>query len=119
EFADGAFRIHVELCDRPIRVDLVLLPVTRPALVHNIAMLEGPPLHWPVTPRLLATGIATVAGRTHRLDREPSYHDHNWGPFRWGHDISWEWGFALPPDPECPWTLTFVRLTNRGRTNAL
>jgi hypothetical protein len=118
-FHDGAFTITAALADRPIALELRLTPETMPAFVPNIPMLDGPPLHWVVVPRLRVEGHATIAGRDYRLDGAPAYHDHNWGYFRWGHDVSWEWGFVLPRDAAVPWGLTFVRLTNRARTMAL
>ena len=118
-FRDGVFHIAVEAAERPIALELRLEPRTMPAFVQNIHMIEGPPLHWVVVPRLRTTGWLRVAGREHRLDGAPAYHDHNWGHFLWGHDVAWEWGFVLPESERIPWCLTFVRLTNRARTVAL
>ncbi len=119
EFADGRFQISVCLEDRPITLALDLTPLTLPAVVPTVAMLDGPPLHWVVVPRLAANGRLTVGNRAYRLDDAPAYHDHNWGHFYWGNDVSWEWGFVLPEDDAVPWCLTFVRLTNRSRTSTL
>lgn len=118
-FGDGAFEIDAVLRERPIRVRLRLRPVTLPVLVPSVPMIDGPPLHWSVVPRLEVSGTVQTRRRTHRLERALAYHDHNWGHFLWGHDVAWEWGFVLPDDPAVPWTLTFVRLTNRARTVAL
>ncbi len=118
-FEDGSFHISVRLRERPVSLDLRLTPVTEPAYIPSIPMLEGPPLHWTVVPRLLVTGTITVNGRRHELDRAPAYHDHNWGHFYWGHNISWDWSFVLPADPTNPWSLTFLRLTDRIRSVAL
>jgi hypothetical protein len=118
-FRDGAFEIAVALRERPIALELRLVPLAMPAFVPNIAMLEGPPLHWVVVPRLGVEGALVAGGRAYALDGTLAYHDHNWGHFLWGHDVSWEWGFVLPDDPATPWGLTFVRLTNRARTTAL
>ncbi|MBI4516545.1 MAG: hypothetical protein HY699_12105 [Deltaproteobacteria bacterium] len=118
-FHDGRFLIAVALRERPITVELALAPVTQPAYVPSIPMLDGPPLNWVVVPRLQVRGVVTVAGRRYQLDGAPAYHDHNWGHFLWGHDVSWEWGFVLPESETVPWCLTFVRLTDRARTRAL
>lgn len=118
EFRDGVFWIEATLQEVPISVSLRLEPQTKPVFVPSTPMREGPPLHWLVVPRLRAHGTLTIAGRTHDLDGAPAYHDHNWGHFLWGHDLSWEWGFVLPEDTEVPWCLTFVRLTDRARTTA-
>src|SRR5262249_36705713 len=118
-FRDGAYHLHAALRGRPITLELVARPVVWPALAPNIPLPDGPPLHWVVVPRLVATGRGTVAGRTHAFTDVLAYHDHNWGHFLWGQDMSWEWGFALPSDATVPWSLVFVRLTNRARTHAL
>jgi len=118
-FDGGRFQIAVALRERPVSLDLELTPVTYPAHIPSIPMLEGPPLHWTVVPRLLANGTLTVGGRTHTFRDEPAYHDHNWGHFLWGHDISWDWSFVLPEEKRVPWALTFLRLSNRARGTAL
>jgi hypothetical protein len=119
EFRDGAYHVRAWLRERPVAVEFVARPATEPALAPNIPLSDGPPLHWVVVPRLLATGRATVGGRTVEFTDALAYHDHNWGHFLWGQDMAWEWGFSLPADPAVPWSLAFVRLTNRARTHAL
>jgi hypothetical protein len=118
-FRDGVFEIDARLGERPMAVHLRLTPVTMPAFVPSIPMLDGPPLHWVVVPRLAVEGTLLCNDRTHVLDGALAYHDHNWGHFQWGHDVAWEWGFVLPDDARVPWSVTFVRLTNRARTVAL
>lgn len=119
QFADGMYRVQVTLEDRPIDVDLELRPLTMPGMAPNIPLPDGPPLHWAIVPRLRATGRVCVAGREHQFSDVLAYHDHNWGHFLWGHAFSWVWGFSLPIEPQIPWSMAFVRLTNRIRTHAL
>jgi hypothetical protein len=118
-FGAGVFEIDASLRARPIAVRLRLAPRTMPVFVPSVPMLDGPPLHWTVVPRLDVTGVLRVRGREYVLDGASAYHDHNWGHFLWGHDVAWEWGFVLPDEAREPWCLTFVRLTNRARTLAL
>lgn len=118
-FLDGEYHIAVTLRDRPISMDLRLRPMTMPSLANNIQLDPGPPINWLVVPRLLATGVVRVAGREHRIEAAPAYHDHNWGHFAWGRDFAWEWGFALPHGQDVPWSLVFVRLSDRAHTRAL
>lgn len=118
ELRDGVFHIDAALRERPIAVRLSLSPRTHPVFVPSTPMRDGPPLHWLVVPRLEAAGTLTIEGIDYSLDGAPAYHDHNWGHFLWGHDLSWEWGFVLPDDAAAPWCLTFVRLTDRARTTA-
>jgi len=118
-FHDGAFEISAALEHRPVAVEMRLTPVAMPAYAPAIPMIDGPPLNWVVAPRLRVSGSVTLRGRRFDLDGAPAYHDHNWGRFLWGHDVSWEWGFVLPECDDVPWCMTFVRLTNRARTRAL
>ncbi len=118
-FRDGVYELRGALRDRPLAVDLRLEPVTFPSLVHNVQVEDGPPIHWLVLPRLLASGTITVGSRTFPVLEAPAYHDHNWGHFGWGRDFAWEWGFGLPADPEVPWSVVFVRLGDRMRTRSM
>jgi hypothetical protein len=118
DYRDGAYHISATLRERPISIRLTLRPATMPSLANNIQLDDGPPINWLVVPRLVASGVVTVGARAHRLDGALAYHDHNWGHFAWGRDFAWEWGFGLPDDNEVPWSLVFVRLTNRAHTRA-
>jgi hypothetical protein len=117
EFRDGVFYLHGRLRHRPIRFDLALRPLVVPAPCNNIRLeLDRRPINWMVVPRLVAHGSVEIHGRVHRIDDAPAYHDHNWGHFQWGGDFAWEWGFALPVVRENPWSVVYVRLSNRTRT---
>jgi hypothetical protein len=118
-FEGGVFRIQAELKRRPIRMDLTLRPVTFPSEANNIDVEDGPPINWMVLPRLVASGIVEIGDEIHRLNEAPAYHDHNWGRFRWGRNFAWEWGYALPAEKDNPWSVVFVRLTDRGHVTCL
>jgi hypothetical protein len=49
-------------------------------------------LRWTATPRLRPRGRLQVFGRSIDLTDGVAYHDHNWGRWRWGDDVGWEWG---------------------------
>lgn len=118
-YEGGAYVIAVELARRPISLRLRIVPRALPSLANNIQLDPGPPINWLVLPRCVASGEVVVEGRAYALVDAPAYHDHNWGRFAWGRDFAWEWGFGLPPTAENPWTLVFVRLSNRAHTRAL
>jgi hypothetical protein len=113
---EGVYRIDVRLRRRDITVSLTLTPTTLPSLANNIQLDPGPPINWMVLPRMRADGEVRVGSRAHRLRDAPAYHDHNWGRFAWGRDFAWEWGFGLPQDLANPWSVVFVRLSNRAHT---
>ncbi|HZR84390.1 MAG TPA: hypothetical protein VFD92_25050 [Candidatus Binatia bacterium] len=118
-YADGAYRLSLDLSECALSACVDLRPVVVPTLAPNIPLPDGPPLQWAIVPRLEATGWMSLDGREHRFERALAYHDHNWGHFLWGHRFSWIWGFCLPRASASPWSIVFVRLANRLRTSAL
>jgi hypothetical protein len=113
-FRDGAYELVMRSRREQIEVELRLIPLVTPTLIHNVTVGDGPPLHWVLIPRLLATGHVRIGDWSADVVDVPAYHDHNWGHFRWGRDFAWEWGFGLPRDRDNPWTFVFARLSNRG-----
>jgi hypothetical protein len=113
-FRHGVFELGVRMKRIPVSMELVLEPYALPAQANNLQVDNCPPIQWLVVPRLLATGWIDVGGRRYDLRRAPAYHDHNWGNFRWGKNFAWEWGYGAPDDPCDPWTMVFVRLTDRA-----
>lgn len=113
-FEDGAYRMTVRGDRLPLELDLVITPLALPSIVNNVATGDGPPIHWLVLPRNVASGRVRYQGQERALWRVPAYHDHNWGHFRWGADFAWEWGYGLPQEAENPWSLVFVRLSDRA-----
>ena len=118
-FADGRYAVAARFRDRPIAIDVTLRPVTMPSIVNNVRVGDGPPINWLVVPRLVASGRITIADRVHPVDGALAYHDHNWGHFGWGRDFAWEWGYGLPDDPANPWSLVFVRLSDRAHSRCM
>jgi hypothetical protein len=112
-FRDGGFDLEVTMKRLDLEISLRLEPVTLPTLANNIFVDDCPPIHWIVLPRLRATGTIRVDDRVHHLQGATAYHDHNWGSFRWGKNFAWEWGYAAPDRGHDPWSLVFVRLSDR------
>lgn len=99
-----------------VKMAVALTPVSSPSLSHHIRLGEHAHLSWCLVPRLRASGWFEVGGRRSSFEDRLAYHDHNWGVFRWGGDFSWEWGCAMPEDPESPWTIVYARMNDRART---
>lgn len=112
-------RLKVRMQRRPIEIDLRLVPLAMPTPAFNLHVEHCPPINWLVVPRLLARGTVRIDGRTHELRDAPAYHDHNWGHFRWGKNFAWEWGYGTPEQASNPWTMVFVRLSDRGHVTDL
>ena len=116
EYDGECFHVYAECRRRPIRVALTLRPVAVPSLGNNIEFAEAERIHWFMVPHLEATGMVQVGARTYYLRRAPSYHDHNWGRFRWGRDACWLWGYGQGTSGESSWALIFSRMMNLARS---
>jgi hypothetical protein len=117
-FEHGRYVIDLRLRRRPIAVRLTLEARCVPSLANNIRLDPGPPINWLVLPRMVASGTLTLGDRVVAVERAPAYHDHNWGHFAWGRDFAWEWGYGLPAGDDNPWSMVFVRLSDRAHTRA-
>jgi hypothetical protein len=119
--AMGWSRGHLWLRLRHERVeaDLALRPLLLPTVTSSVSFGRDHAMHWVVIPRLEASGTATLDGRTTTFERALAYHDHNWGHFHWGSDLTWEWGYVNPEDASCPYSLVFVRVSDGGSHQTL
>jgi hypothetical protein len=114
---DG-YQVTIDLPTHDIRGELRFTPVSRPFVVNNQPVGDGR-MCWLFVPRLRADGWLRIGGEERRLESEVAYHDHNWGRFWWGDDFGWTWGTILPQRPEDPWSLVFLRMTDRRRLRCL
>ncbi len=112
-FEGGRFVLSSALEGPPVSLYLTARPLTRPLLVEGDRATRQS--GWVVIPRLVGRGSVVAGRRVHRLEEALIYHDHNWGRWRWGDDLSWEWGFGLPDDPSVAWSLVFSRTSDRAR----
>lgn len=117
-FVDGAYELTLDLPNQALRAELRLVPVTMPAIANNQPLAPGRVLSWLFVPRLRASGWVQIGERRFTLHAALAYHDHNWGHFVWGDDFSWEWGSALPANPDNPWSVVYMRMADRGRARA-
>jgi hypothetical protein len=117
-FADGLYKVHVQLADPPLSADLEFSPLSLAAFCPNQPLSRQESLSWLFVPRLVASGTVELEGTTYQLNGAPAYHDHNWGSFRWGDDFTWEWSSILPEDAQSPWSAVYMRLTDRRRLEA-
>jgi hypothetical protein len=93
--------------------------VSLPSVTSSVSFGAGHFLHWVVLPRLEASGWVAAQGRRLTLERELAYHDHNWGRFRWGGDLAWEWGFVHAREPSSAWSVVVLRVSDGGRHRSL
>lgn len=114
---DG-YRVVINLPSNDIHGELLLTSVSRPFVVNNQPVGDGR-MCWLFVPRMRADGWLRLGGDEIRFHSDVAYHDHNWGHFRWGGDFGWSWGTILPPESESPWSLVFLRMTDRRRLRCL
>jgi hypothetical protein len=114
---DG-YRVVIDLPGHDIRGELDFTSVSRPFVVNNQPVGDGR-MSWLFVPRMRADGWLRVGRQEIRFESDVAYHDHNWGRFRWGGDFGWSWGSILPLYPETPWSLVFLRMTDRRRLRSL
>lgn len=114
----NGYELRIDLPQQGIKGELWFVSVSRPFVVNNQPVGSGR-MSWLFVPRLHATGWLRIGDREHRFDNDIAYHDHNWGRFWWGDDFGWEWATVLPNDPDVPWSLVFLRMTDRRRLRYL
>lgn len=75
-------------------------PVSTPVEVDARTPFGSGWVSWYIVPRLAVSGwLRLGAGGPLDLGQASAYHDHNWGRWRWGEDIGWEWGVCHAPGP--------------------
>jgi len=112
-------RFLLELHTDALSAELELRPAMLPTGTSSVSFGPGHTMHWIAVPRLWADGVVRVGERRFRLDHALAYHDHNWGHFRWGADLSWEWGFVHPLDAACPYSVILLRVSDGHRHRTL
>lgn len=114
---DG-YQVVIDMPTHDIRGELFFTAVSRPFVVNNQPVGEGR-MCWLFVPRLRAQGWLRIGADERRVEDELAYHDHNWGRFWWGDDFGWTWGTILPHEPDDPWSLVFLQMTDRRRLRCL
>lgn len=117
-YSKGRYQLSLDMQDYPIRAELSIASASEVAVLRNFPLAPARKFSWAFVPRLIANGWLEVNGRRHLISDAPAYHDHNWGAFQWADDFAWEWGSALPEDPQNPWSSVLVRASDRGRRSS-
>ncbi|MEQ8537140.1 MAG: hypothetical protein RIB93_06725 [Coleofasciculus sp. D1-CHI-01] len=89
-----------------------------PLLVTEDAPFGSGFIGWGLIPGLKVSGELSVCGRSFAIDRDWfCYHDRNFGRFRWGEDIGWEWFVAYVTDKKGrSFTLVLDKRTNKNHS---
>jgi hypothetical protein len=89
-----------------------------PLLVTEDSPFGSGFIGWGLVPGLQVMGELSVSGRNFSINRDWfAYHDRNFGRFRWGEDIGWEWfvAFAICNDGR-QITLVLDQRTNKDHS---
>lgn len=89
-----------------------------PLLVTEDSPFGSGFIGWGLVPGLQVSGELSVCQQTFNIDHNWfCYHDHNFGRFRWGEDIGWEWFVAfLTDDNGRKFTLVLDKRTNKDHS---
>jgi hypothetical protein len=94
-----------------LQATLAARPASRSLRVGQRAPLGSGWISWYAVPRMGIEGEVRLAGERRGLERASAYYDHNWGRWRWGEEVAWEWGCFMAPAP-AP-SLVFTRTCDR------
>lgn len=100
-------RMKSDMGDSEVSADL------RPLALHQggfFTMKGRGHLGWVFFPRLSASGFFRGGPKRISLRNSLAFHDHNWGRFRWGDPLSWDWGVFLETSGRHPRSLLYYRL---------
>ena len=114
-FENGSYLVQLHLPEHRVSARLRFVPDSTPFAKNNQPLASGR-MSWLFVPRLLADGHLQLGPDRFAMRRAAAYHDHNWGRFRWGEDFGWQWGTVLPTDEHDPWSIVFMRMTDRTQS---
>lgn len=81
--------------DLDLRLELAAAPASTPLLVTEGAPFGSGFIGWGLLPGVRAAGRLCACGEAVPIDAGWFvYHDRNYGRFRWGEDVGWEWMVA-------------------------
>ena len=116
-FREGHFLLTVRSPE--LDADLRLIPAVLPTVRSTVVLGPGSAMHWVAVSYLKTSGAVRMHGRRIEVADAPTYHDHNWGHFRWGSDLAWEWGFAHAGGSPADYTVVFIRVSDGSRHRTL
>ena len=92
-YQKGLYHLALQRHDGSMALQAVLTPLVEPMLLWHDTPLGSGSINWLITPHMEASGELTIGGEQLVFHEAYSYHDHNWGYWKWGEDFGWEWGF--------------------------
>jgi hypothetical protein len=91
-FARGTFQLEAHDPRAQLALAINVEAASEPLMVTEGAPFGSGFIGWAIVPEAKAGGRLHACRQAHAIDaRWFCYHDHNFGRFRWGEDIGWEW----------------------------
>ncbi|MDB9313689.1 hypothetical protein PN462_11310 [Spirulina sp. CS-785/01] len=115
---NNRFRVTVQDPRNQLYLQFQALPQATPLLVTEDSPFGSGFIGWGLVPGLQVAGELTLANSRFPLNSNwYCYHDRNFGRFRWGEDIGWEWFVAfLTSSDGRTFTLVLDKRTNKNHT---
>jgi len=107
----SGFHLSIHAPRAQLRAELELRFAAEP-LVARGAPLGSGVFEWMALPVAAAHGWFRTGHGHVAVSGAPAYHDQNWGNWRWGEDLGWQWGY-LAPIAGC--TVVLSRMLDRRR----
>ena len=107
-FEQQTFVLRLQPRGVDLAIEFQARPDATPLLVTEGSSFGSGFIGWGLMPRLLVSGKLRVCDQDTAIDSNwYCYQDHNFGRFRWGEDVGWEWLVAHAQPAGGP-ALTFV-----------
>jgi hypothetical protein len=107
-YPSGVLAASVRDPRHSLAAKLAATPAAAPVVIEEQLPLGSGWISWHAVPRLTLEGEWLVGKERMGLSEASAYHDHNWGRWRWGDDMGWEWGCFLAPAPGAAFVLSLV-----------
>lgn len=117
-YPSGVLAASVRDPEHSLSLSLTATPAAYPVVVEEQLPLGSGWISWYAVPRLKVTGEWLLGDERTDLRDASAYHDHNWGRWRWGDDMGWEWGCFLAQEPGAAFVLSMVTDRAHRRTGA-
>ena len=115
---DGYSRIFMTGKNQDFHLDFIARPNADAFLIDEKAKFGNGFIGWGFVPSMSISGSYNICGKEYKIHKDwYCYHDRNFGRFRWGEDIGWEWMVAnFKGNDNLSYQLIFDQRTNKDHT---
>lgn len=115
---DGVSSIFVVGTHQDFHINFSAKPKADTFLIDENAKFGNGFIGWGFIPSMSINGSYTLCGKKYTIQKDwYCYHDRNFGRFRWGEDIGWEWMIAnFIGNDNLPYHLVFDQRTSKDHS---